>query len=355
MTDAVDVAERAFFREEFRRRTLVIAVPTSAVERVLPVVRELLAGGCRVLVVTDSSGVAPVTDGLAVVDSVAAGSAPPTASSAEAARLWCELEDTGVRVVGTETDPVKAAAQLAGRLGVYKLVLIDDRPDWGGSFASVDDLEPIASDRPTAVQAITRALNDGVGGVNVCRADDLDTELFTFDGAGTLFTADAYVQVTRIGADDLPAVEQLAARGVAEGFLRPRERTEIIRLALGGLAARVGPTRALVGFGALETERYAGDRVAEVTCLYTVNRYSGEGIGGRLIDGLVGKARRGDVDAVFACTVSERAAALFRRCGFSTVDLSELPEHKWVDYDPERRSRLTAHRYEFDRTEAHGR
>lgn len=339
-------AERAFFREEFRRRTVVIAVREHPVVTVVPAVTELLAGDCRVVIIVDGTD-ASDRPGAREIDllATALGAAPISmpASSDALAQLWTGLEDTGLRVVGVDGDPALRAAELAVALGVSKLVLTDAAGGLAKSFASLEDLDRTALSRPVVAQAVREALEGRVAGVNVCRAVDLDTELFTFDGAGTLFTIDAYVQVARLGADDLPVVEQLVARGVAEGHLRPRSRAAVVRLALDGLGARVGAQRHLAGFGALETGPYVAEGVAEVTCLYTVNRYVGEGVGGRLVDGLVEAARRSGVSAVFACTASERAAALFERVGFATVPTERLPAAKWVDYDIERRQRITAH------------
>ncbi len=260
----------------------------------------------------------------------------------ELAELWIAVEDHQVVVVGIDADVAPAAADVAVRLGVSKLVITDPEGGWGPSFASEEDLGDDGSPRPIVAGAIRRALAGGVDGVNLCRFEDLDTELFTFDGAGTLFTADAYLSVSPLVADDFPVVEGLVQRGVAEGYLRPRSRAETIRLALGGLGARVSPSGHLAGFGTLERERYAGERLAEVACLYAINRFSGEGVGAELVDGLVAQARGLGSRAVFACTVSERAAGLFVRCGFGEVGLDRLPEQKWVDYDPERRRRLRA-------------
>ncbi len=345
MTDPDGVAEREFFREEFRRSTIVLALGDPDVESAAGVIRDLSAGECRVIVVARHAD-------LAATKAFDSDGAEAPASMDDLAALWAGLEDRGVRVIGVHDDPAGPAADLAGRLGVAKLAITDSGGGWGRSFASAEDLDDGAGTRPVVADAVRRALEGGVGGVNVCRAVDLDVELFTFDGAGTLFSSDAYVQVSRLRADDLTVVEQLVARGVAEGHLRARPRREVVRLALGGLGARVGPGRHLAGFGSLEVERYEADGLAEITCLYTVNRYEGEGVAGRLVEGLLDAARRTGVTAVFACTVSSRAAALFGRSGFREVSQDRIPDAKWVDYDPDRRRRLSTHWFDLDRGDA---
>lgn len=342
MSDAGGIAERAFFREEFRHRTVVIALRPGSpevLEVAVPVIAELVVGESRVVVVVERG----VLDASRLAAELSLEPVVEPRSPDDLARLWTGLEDTGLGIVTVDGDPAPVAARLACRLGVTKLVITDPSGGSDRSFAAATDLEALAAVAPVVAEAAGEALACGVDGVNVCRIADLDTELFTFDGAGTLFTAEAYVRTTPLRADDLPVVGQLVARGVAEGFLRPRSRAEVVRLAFGGLGARVGFSGHLAGLGTLETDRYTDDGVAEVVCLYTVNRYSGEGVGRRLVEGLVDTARSVGVRAVFACTVSERAAALFERCGFVRVSPDRVPAAKWVDYDAGRRERLAVH------------
>ena len=100
----------------------------------------------------------------------------------------------------------------------------------------------------------------GVTNVNLCRPEDIDRELFTFDGAGTLFTSGGYVELGPLRVDDLPAVERLVAQGTADGLLRPRTRLEVARLAVTGLGARVVGSGHLAGIVSLDTERLRGGR-----------------------------------------------------------------------------------------------
>lgn len=349
MSGGVDEApERAFFLEEFRHRTLLIAVGDDARSSSgLPtLVQELIDNGSRVLLIAPV-GIAgtfgrPVVEGLhldepAVIDRLAS--------------LWIELSDRGVAVVSSDhadgsEDVSRLAAALAVRLRADKLVLTDPAGGWGSpprSFAGAADLEgSTASPRPAIIAAVRSALDGGVQSVNLCRFGDLDEELFTFDGAGTLFTADAYLQVRPLSLDDLPVFEELVHRGVEDGFLRPRPRTEVVRVALNGMGARVAHSGHLAGIGSLETVRYDSEQVGEVECLYTVNRFAGEGAGGQLLEGLMAAAIGRGLKAVFACTVSDKASAFFMRHGFVEVPHGQIPAAKWEGYDPARRRRIRA-------------
>lgn len=268
------------------------------------------------------------------------------------ARLWLAVND-GPSVVVEVADGAEStvAAGLATAVRAVKLVITDPEGGWGEpprSFADVLDSgqgyqEALAHRQGgRVVPAIERALAGGVTSANLCRAEDLDRELFTFDGTGTLFTSGGYLRLDRLRVDDLPAVEALVAQGVADGVLRSRDREEVARLAVTGLGARVLGSDHLSGIVSLDRETYRDDLVGEVACLYAVSRFSAAGAGGLLVDGLVEQAEAAGLRAVFAVTVSEAAAAFFERKGFVEVDHDELPAAKWDGYDPDRKARARA-------------
>lgn len=345
MIEALEAsAERAFFLEVFRQRTLLITVHPDAdvdvageVDGLMQLVETLLGNESRVVLL--ASGAGPLgARSLADRCGVAPQDWPETADAL--ADLWIDLTTTGTVVLDVTGGLVAAGADLAVRLHAKKLLITDSHGGWGTpprSFAELNDLGDAPDDRSEVFDAVRSALVGGVSSVNLCRLDELDRELFTFDGAGTLFTRDAYVQVTPLTLDDFPVVEELVARGVHEGFLRPRPRAEVVRIAFGGLSARVAQSGHIAGIGSLETDRYADECVGEVACLYTVNRFSGEGAGAQLLEGLVASAMDLGLHAVFACTVSESAAAFFERHGFTNVSHDRVPDAKWVGYDPARR------------------
>jgi amino-acid N-acetyltransferase len=241
----------------------------------------------------------------------------------------------------------RTAAQLAVELRALKLVVTDPDGGWGRPPRSFADVVTHATafehqladrQRGAVVDALRVALGGGVGNVNLCRSIDLDRELFTFDGTGTLFTSGGYLELGPLRVDDLPAVERLVAQGVDDGVLKPRSRSEVAALAATGLGARVVGSGHLAGIVSLDVEQYREERLGEVACLYTVSRFSGSGAGALLVDGLVERARADGLKAVFAVTVSDLAAAFFGRKGFREVDAAAVPERKWEGYDPARRS-----------------
>jgi amino-acid N-acetyltransferase len=351
MDDLVPEAERAFYVEEFAGTTIVVALHDPDDETVAGARRTaqaLSTGGSRlVLVVGGPDGtlerMAARFDGTPQ----RAGLEPGGSDERWLADLWLTLTDAGVVLVSAPAGAeAHAAARLAVDLRAQKLVLTDPAGGWGRpprSFADVvthaEAYRSQLAERQggAVVAAIDLALAGGVTNVNLCRGVDLDRELFTFDGAGTLFTSGGYVELGDLRVDDLPAVERLVAQGIAEGLLRDRSRQEIARLAVNGLGARVVGSGHLAGIVSLDVEPYRDEAMGEVSCLTTVSRFSGAGAGVLLLDGLVDRARQRGLDAVFAVTVSEAAAAFFVRRGFREVGHDEIPAAKWVGYAPERR------------------
>lgn len=346
--EPIPAAERGFFVEEFRGITIVISLPDLTADGVATVARTIAGfapGDTRfVLVVRTAEDAATLRAALPTASALV--TSPTVWEDTGLARLWLTVADEHLVVAVADPDGVaETAGFLAAGLRASKVVLTDPGGGWGDPPKSFAELELYRSDllseltgrgAGNLLPAAEAALRGGAYSVNLCRAEDLELELFTFDGAGTLLTLGGYLSIAELRVDDLPAVEALVAQGVADGVLKPRERAEIARMAVGGLGARVLRTGHLAGVVGLETESYAGEGVGEVSGLITVSEFSGAGAGGLLLDGLIARAASMGLRALFAVTVSDDAAAFFTRRGFREVGRDALPPAKWRDYDPAR-------------------
>jgi amino-acid N-acetyltransferase len=247
------------------------------------------------------------------------------------------------------------AQRLAARLRVHKLVLMEPqggiRSADGTALSFMDEamlgavLQPgqaewagLAARRPT-LDAVRAALLGGVHAVNLCRLEGVARELYTYEGSGTLFTREDYCRIERLGIDDFEAVERLIARGQREGYLKPRTPAEIARILINGFGASIS-SQHFAGVCGLEIDAYRAERVGEIVGLYTITRFKGEGVGGRLIACALEEAQASGLRYVFACTIDERAESFFERHRFVRVSSDEVPAAKWVGYDCERRARL---------------
>jgi N-acetylglutamate synthase-like GNAT family acetyltransferase len=231
--------------------------------------------------------------------------------------------------------------QLAVRLGVSKLVVIDERGglDAGSgtrsfvhaaALARVVRAEEDCGDwgLPELTQLLA-AVRSGIEAVNLTTAEGVYEELFTYQGSGTLVTAEEYCTVDRLGVEHFQEAERLIARGEREGFLLARSAEQKQRLMLSGYGAWFGGTR-LAGVCGLETEAYPRRRIGEVVGLYTITRFQGEGVGVRMVDHVIDVAKEAKLKALFACSSNQRAVEFFERCGFEQVDPDRVPSAKWA-------------------------
>jgi len=341
-------SEREFYLREFRGRTLALAVPGGE-EGVDPgVLQELAREGCRSVVLAP----APRFLERLAARPVLSGDHPRLE-----AELWRSLR--GSSVVGVDlggAEFLSRCGDLALRLGVFKLVCVDVRGGLvvrGGerrSFVHLDELRGwlaeggdglVGPARLSLWRAVARMLEGGLAALNVCRAEDLALELFTYAGAGTLFTRERYMEVRRLGLDDFDAAHDLLRCGIEEGYLVPRTPEAVDAVLAAGFGAFV-EGRDLAGIGALLPCEEG--RAGEVGSLYTLTRFLGEGVGAVLIRHAIEEASRRGMSFVFACTTSDRVGAFFERNGFRRVRHEEVPDEKWRGYDPVRRSRVRCYR-----------
>lgn len=390
---AASFDEQQFYLDEFRGRTLLFAIPfeefaaEASYEEFAAIVRTLLANDTRVIVLvsTESAGdtaqfaqllrrrvaahvfrsevrrLFPTREHRhAAFVALDAEAFTTTAGCTDVlATLWSRLR-YGPLVVGGTTGASRSAAvacaqRIASRLRVHKLVLVEPEGGVAGtdrkqlSFMDETMLDALletgeaewtglASRRHT-FEAARAALLSGVAAVNVCSLEGLARELFTYSGSGTLFTRPVYCTVQRLGIDDFEEVERLIARGQREGLLKVRSDEEIATLLVNGYGATIG-THHLAGICALLTEPYAAARAGELAGLYTITRFKGEGVGGRLVAQVLGDARALGLVYVFACTTEERAGAFFERHGFRRVGSEAVPAAKWIDYERSRMERV---------------
>jgi len=376
--------EKDFYLEEFRGRSVLIAVaPAVAAGRpdlgsLAATVADLVRNDTRVLLWWPAAGpaaerrlLAALGRARALVRGRGGRRRPPPlvrreadGAAASAARLraalWGHLRQGRLCVLA-----VPAAAEFPGEvaalavaLRVPKLVLVDGQGGLASgaqrlSFVDESVLDTVLrrgeaewsglGDRRDLLAAVRAATAGGVEAVNVCRLEGIGEELFTYEGSGTLFTQGDYCRVAPLGLDDFAQAERLLDRGQREGLLKPRSPSEIAEVLAGGFGATIC-SRHLAGVAGLLTAPYAEERAGEIVGLYTITRFKGEGLGGRLVRELLDQAERQGLRYVFACAVDERAQQFFERQGFVRVSHGEVPAAKWKAYDARRRARVSVFR-----------
>jgi amino-acid N-acetyltransferase len=375
--------EREFYLEEFRGRSVLIALAPSALGprlrlgKLTEAVADLVRNRTRVLLwwpCDPAEGPARLLAALRARRSLRPllrGPVPPVASMdelddhADALRLreavWSRMRGRRLTVLSVPLDARFPALPLAvaTALRIPKVVLLDPS---GGlafgkqmlSFADESALDTLLQageaewaglgDRREALAAIGRAIDDGVESVNVCTPSGIARELFTYDGSGTLFTQGDYCRVEPLSIDSFGQAERLLAQGSSEGALKPRTSAEIGAVLASGYGALVSG-RHLAGVAGLLTQPYEAEHAGEVAGLYTIMRFKGEGLGARLVDRILAEAATRDLSYVFACALERRARKFFQQMGFERVRPEDVPAAKWVGYDKRRRAKLAVFKH----------
>ncbi len=359
-------SEREFYLAEFRRRSIGIAWPES--EPFDPVAREVLAEVVSELV-RNQSRVVVMGSGEALLAAVSPSSIVDLGDERFAPRLWRRLRDrgrAGLRLPSRSFEEDCTRAAIALRLA--KVVWIQSDPPVGrsatGSRVSVVDLAhlgallgasdgvPVDGNRAAFVvqpgkrgllASIRSMIDAGIPSVNVCAGHELARELFTYAGAGILFTRDCYAEVRPLALDDYDPANDLIERGEADGFLVPRDSESRDAVLAHGLGVFI-EGRYLAGIGAILP--HPGENAGEIASLFALTRYAGEGIGSQIVRHAMERARREGLAYLFSCTTSDRVERFFLRHGFRRVSHDEVPKAKWESYDPERRTRVRCLRFD---------
>ena len=375
----LSTAERDFYLKEFRGKSLLFALRAKDItaprdrDVVQEVLRALVFNETRVILLVETNESTPerrAVEGLHTQLSHALNGIPAPMpllpESDEDQRCLSILETLRTAPVFIGLWPAQArlpalqnARQLANRLTVYKLVILDPQ---GGltasgaplSFLNGSHLEELQAhgargeiphERHRQLETARLALEGGVASVSLCSPASLAKELFTYEGCGTFFTLTDYCQAERLALDDFPEAERLIQRGEQEGALKKRTPSEISQLLLHGYGARLGTERDLVGLCALLP--YADDNAGEIAGLYTLRRFHGEGIGSRLVGKAITVGQARGLTYLFACTNQEGARRLFERFDFHQVTPDAVPATKWHAYAPERKRAVSVYKREL--------
>jgi amino-acid N-acetyltransferase len=376
-TPARSFSEKSFYLEEFYGKSLLFALVPPAGSRVsdfnslVRTLRELRRNQTRCIVIVAPSALPKLEARMGrmaprgpvpVFNPSLGMRSRPYPPDGAVAQIWEGLRAGSIVIASTSKDDaddlVVFAQELASRLRVFKLLFVDrqggliDRKGSRLSFVESNRIgkrvaEPRSRVRRAIVRSAARALKKGVGSVNLVAPRDVYEELFSFIGAGTLFTETEYGHVRPISIDDFEEVEALIVRGQDEGFLLARSPDQIAKLLPSCFGYRIGDEH-LAGICALLTDPYRRERAGEITALYTLTRFQGEGVAVELVKEVMSEAQARMLRYVFACTSEDRAARFFSRIGFRRVGAQDVPASKWHGYDRARIAKLSIFRYELD-------
>ncbi len=368
--------EKGFYLEEFYGKGLLFALipPTGQrltdLDALARALRELVRNQTRCILIAAEDVLPRV---LRKIGRLAGRQAPPIFDPTQGLRtrpyppdsavtqIWRNLRAGRIAVAGARTadpeDLTVFAQEMASRLDVFKLILLDRQGGLTGpdsrriSFVQIRRINSLARRESSKLRRVElrgakRALEDGVNSVNLTAPRSVYDELFSFAGTGTLFTKTAYGSVKPIALEDFEEAEAMIQRGQNEGLLLLRTEDEIAQILPSCFGYRVADEH-LAGICSLLTEPYHRERAGELTALYTLTRFQGEGVGVELVHEVLKEAQARKLYYVFACTSEEYAARFFKRLKFRKVSPQDVPAAKWRDYNRERIGRLSIFRIEL--------
>jgi amino-acid N-acetyltransferase len=370
-------SEKTFYLEEFYGKSILFAFVPPAGQRIADfdslvlTLRELKRNQSRCVVIVSPSALPKLLRRLGRLapkepppifnpsDGLRSRPYPPDSAVAE---IWERLRAGSIVVASMSRDDaddlIVFARELASRLRVFKLLMLDRggglRDQHGDTLSFVEQHQigrvrrhVRTRARKAIVRAALDALEDGVGSVNLVAPRDVYEEIFSFVGAGTLFTEMQYGFVRPVSIDDFEEVEALIVRAQNEGHLLPRNPDQIAQILPSCYGYRIGDEH-LAGICSLLTEPYRRDRAGEITAMYTLTRFQGEGVAAVLVREILKEAEARRLKYVFACTSEDRVAGFFSRLGFKRATAREVPAAKWRGYDSSRIKRISIFRSNLD-------
>ena len=225
-------SEKTFYLEEFYGKSLLFAFVPPTGQRIADfdslvlTLRELRRNQSRCVVIVSPSALPKL---LRRLGRLAPKEPPPTFNPSDGLRsrpyppdsavaeIWERLRAGSIVVASMSRDDaddlIVFARELASRLRVFKLLMLDrgggllDKHGERLSFVEQRRIGRVKRQvrtraRKAIVRAALDALEDGVGSVNLVAPRDVYEELFSFVGAGTLFTEMQYGFVRPVSIDD---------------------------------------------------------------------------------------------------------------------------------------------------------
>ncbi|WP_455383308.1 amino-acid N-acetyltransferase [Salinispira pacifica] len=158
-------------------------------------------------------------------------------------------------------------------------------------------------------------------------------EIFSNLGSGTMIYSNQYEQIRQMRQEDVTDVLRIMQPLVSRSVLIPRSRQNLEENMADFVVYEVDGT--IHGCAGLHT--YDGS-IGEILGVAVDRRYGRYGIGHKLIEFLVSRARANDIHRVYVLTT--QTSDWFERLGFRQGELSDIPEQKRAVYDHTRNSRI---------------
>lgn len=160
-------------------------------------------------------------------------------------------------------------------------------------------------------------------------------EIYSDLGSGTMVYKSDYGQLRLMKTEDIPLVLSLMRPFVKQGILLPRTE-QMLSSSLSDFVVYEldGGIKACAALHVYETK----PRQAEISAVAVDQDYSHMGIGPKLVEHLIEKAKADKIKDVFILTT--QASDWFEKLGFALSSVDTLPEERRAIWTPERGSKV---------------
>ena len=171
----------------------------------------------------------------------------------------------------------------------------------------------------------THILNGSFEGSLLC-------EIFSDLGSGTMIYSENYGKIRPMTQQDIPSVLSIMNPFVKKQILLPRTETELLSQLNDFITYEID--ECVCACAALHVHQ----KQAEIAAVAVDETYSHLGIGPKLIEHLITKAKNLNLQSVFILTT--QSADWFEKLGFQSDSIDSLPEERKKFWTPERNSKV---------------
>ncbi|MCQ2594394.1 MAG: amino-acid N-acetyltransferase [Treponemataceae bacterium] len=179
------------------------------------------------------------------------------------------------------------------------------------------------------------ACRTGVSRVHILNGSfngTLPCEIFSDFGSGTMIYEDNYGGIRGMELDDIPDILNLIRPFVEEKILLPRTENDLIEQYKDYTVYELDS-----GIRACAALHFYDDGQAEIAAVAVDNNFTHLGVGPKIVNYLIDKARTMNAKRVFVLTT--RTADWFEQFGFVPCTIDSLPEKRRAKWTPERGSK----------------
>ncbi|MDD5928818.1 MAG: amino-acid N-acetyltransferase [Spirochaetales bacterium] len=180
------------------------------------------------------------------------------------------------------------------------------------------------------------ACNNGVTRVHILNGEIdgvLPCEIFSDLGSGTMIYSNDYGKIRNMERTDIPAILSIMNPFIQNGKLLPRSEKQLEESMQDFIVYELDG-----GVHACACLHFYDKKQAEISAVAVDENFSHMGIGPKIIEHLISKAKKEKIKSVFIMTT--QASDWFEKLGFTEDKIESIPEERKKIWTPQRNSKV---------------